>query len=207
MPTRRELLRQGAGAAAASVLGGWWIEAAAAAPPVPTGGFDAGPLQHVLSTATHDRLLIKASFARPLEEAPRLRVAGSTVRGRRSDLAGRFWRWDVDGLAPGRAHGLHLRDDRGRNLTEPWEIKTFPGPQSRPQRLRLLIFTCAGGHDVIQQYGIFQPARVRNRLLRRGLSFEPDAVIANGDHVYWDLQAPPTAVTMGLSPIGRREIG
>jgi hypothetical protein len=207
MPTRRELLRQGAGAAAASVLGGWWIEAAAAAAPVPTGGFDAGPLQHVLSTATHDRLLIKASFARPLEEAPRLRVAGSTVRGRRSDLAGRFWRWDVDGLAPGRAHGLHLRDDRGRNLTEPWEIKTFPGPQSRPQRLRLLIFTCAGGHDVIQQYGIFQPARVRNRLLRRGLSFEPDAVIANGDHVYWDLQAPPTAVTMGLSPIGRREIG
>jgi len=31
---------------------------------------------------------------------------------------------------------------------------------------------------------------VRNRLLRRGLSFQPDAMIANGDHVYWDLLAP-----------------
>ena len=68
MSTRREFLQQTAGAAAASVLGGWWVEAAAAAPPVPTG-FDAGPLQHLLSTATHDRLLIKASFARPLDEA------------------------------------------------------------------------------------------------------------------------------------------
>ena len=24
------------------------------------------------------------------------------------------------------------------------------------------------------------------RLLKRGLSFEPHAIIANGDHVYWD---------------------
>jgi hypothetical protein len=207
MPTRREFLRQSAGAAAASVLGGWWTEAAAAAPPVPAGGFDAGSLQHLLATATHDRLLIKASFARPLDDAPRLRVGGTTVRGRRGDTAGRFWSWDVDDLRPGRPHGLRLVNERGRNLTEPWQLRTFPRPQSRPQRLRLLIFTCAGGHDVIGQYGIFQPARVRNRLLRRGLSFDPDALVANGDHVYWDLEAPPTAVTMGLSPIGRREIG
>ena len=31
---------------------------------------------------------------------------------------------------------------------------------------------------------------IRNRLLRRALSFEPQAVVANGDHVYWDLLAP-----------------
>jgi len=117
MPTRREFLQRGAGAAAASVLGGWWIEAAGAAPPVPTGGFDAGSLQHLLSTATHDRLLVKASFVRPLDDAPRLRVAGSTVSGRRSDRAGRFWRWDVDGLAAGRPHQLRLRDARGRRCS------------------------------------------------------------------------------------------
>lgn len=34
----------------------------------------------------------------------------------------------------------------------------------------------------------FLPLAVRNRLLRRGLSFRPDAVVANGDHVYWDPQ-------------------
>ena len=42
--------------------------------------------------------------------------------------------------------------------------------------------------------------RVRNRLLRRGLSSEPDAVIANGDHVYWDLEAHASHCD-GLSPI------
>lgn len=68
--------------------------------------------------------------------------------------------------------------------------------------MRLLIFTCAGGHDVFLQYPFFQPARVRNRLLRRGLSFDPDAVIANGDHVYWDLEGGVTARAMAQSPPG-----
>ena len=36
----------------------------------------------------------------------------------------------------------------------------------------------------------FLPTAMRNRLLRRALAFEPDAVVANGDHVYWDLLAP-----------------
>ncbi len=100
--TRRELLRQGGGAAAASVLGGRWADAARAAAPAPQG-WDPGVLEHVLSTATHDRLLVKASFARPLDSAPRLRVGDTTVTGRRSDTAGRFWRWDVgDGRRPRR---------------------------------------------------------------------------------------------------------
>jgi len=192
--------------AAASLLGGWWQEAAAAAPP-PTGGFDAGALDHVLSTATHERLLVKASFARPLPEAPRLRVAGATIAGRRSDSAGRFWRWDVDGLRPGRAHGLRLLGPRGRHLAEPWSLRTFPDPRSRPRHLRLLLFTCAGGHDLFLQFPFFQPARVRNRLLRRGLSFSPDAVIANGDHIYWDLEGGVTARVMGQSETARRRVG
>jgi hypothetical protein len=49
----------------------------------------------------------------------------------------------------------------------------------------LLIFTCAGGHDGL---GKHLPVSTRVRLLRRGLSFRPDAIIANGDHVYWDLR-------------------
>ena len=50
-------------------------------------------------------------------------------------------------------------------------------------------FTCAGGHEGLG----FLPTAVRNRMLRRALSFQPDAAIANGDHVYWDLRSPLTA--------------
>ncbi len=209
MSTRRDFLRQGTGVGAASLLGGLWTEAAAAAPP-PSPGFDNGSVEHLLSTVTHERLLLKASFERPLREAPRLRVAGRTVEGRRSDAAGRFWRWDVDGLRPDRRHGLRLLSGRGRSLAEPWSIRTFPGPRSRPERLRLLIFTCAGGHDVLRQFNIFQPARVRNRLLRRGLSFGPDAVVANGDHIYWDLEGGgynPSGCWGWRPPDGGRQLG
>ena len=134
MPTRREFLAQGAGAAAPRCSRRWWIEAAAAAPPPPAGGFDAGSLQHVLSTATHPspRLLIKASFARPLEEAPRLRVAGATVAGRRSDRAGRFWRWDVDGLM---SNPLLQSSGSAMHAAAAWPSRgscaTFPAPQTR----------------------------------------------------------------------------
>ena len=50
----------------------------------------------------------------------------------------------------------------------------------------MLFYTCAGGHEALGHL----PNAVRNRLLRRGLSFQPDAVVANGDHIYWDQLAP-----------------
>jgi len=36
--------------------------------------------------------------------------------------------------------------------------------------------------------------------LRRGLSFRPDAMIANGDHVYWDLLSPVGSRLLGAAP-------
>jgi hypothetical protein len=123
--TRRELLQQGGGVAAASVLGGPWADAAPAAPPAPQG-FDPGVLEHVLSTATHDRVLVKASFARPLERAPRPRVGDTTVTGRRSDTAGRFWRWDVGDLRPDRAHRVRVLGESGRALQRATPVGDVP---------------------------------------------------------------------------------
>ena len=73
--------------------------------------------------------------------------------------------------------------------------RTFPAPGARPERLRVLFFTCAGGHQELD----YLPTAVRNRLLRRALSFQPDVAVANGDHVYWDLRSPLTAKNSGAS--------
>jgi phosphodiesterase/alkaline phosphatase D-like protein len=202
------VLQGGAGVAAASLLGGLWQEAEAAAAPS-SGDWDPGPVQHLLPTVSHERLRLKASFKRSLDDAPRLRVGGQTVRGKRSDSAGRFWSWDVGGLRSDRSYRLRLLNGRGRSLAEPWKLRTFPAPNARPDKLRLLIYTCAGGHDVFRVNGIklFLPAQVRNRLLRRALSFNPDAVIANGDHVYFDLEAGASSVLMGGSENARRRVG
>ena len=206
--TRRDFLKGTAGVAGASMLGGWWHEAADAAAPEAAAGWDAGGVMHILPTVGPDRMLLKVSFRRAASHAPRLRVGNQVARGRQTDSAGRFWQFDVRGLRPDRSYRLSLLAANGRHIAEPWRLRTFPAPNARPKHLRLLIFTCAGGHDLfLQEAPLFQPTRVRNRLLRRGLSFRPQAVVANGDHVYWDLEGGITSRLMGGSELAHRYAG
>jgi hypothetical protein len=152
--------------------------------------WDPGQVRHVLPTVSDTRMLIKISFNRPLSGAPILRVDGHSVRGRSTDTAGEFWQFLAADLVPGRRHRLSLVDANGRPLCQPWPLATFPSPDARPDRLRVLFFTCAGGPDSLSGADAFLPTGLRNRLLRRALSFEPHAMVANGDHVYWDLHSP-----------------
>ena len=153
--------------------------------------WDAGSVRHVLPTVSDSRILLKVSFDRPLTAAPSLRVGTTAVTGRMNDTAGEHWQFHATGLAPGRSHALSLVGSNGASLCEPWTLSTFPSPDTRPDRFRLLFFTCAGGpggaYSGIGQRSGFLPTAIRNRLLRRALSFEPDAAVANGDHIYWDL--------------------
>jgi hypothetical protein len=212
MTSRRDFLKTLATTGAATMLA-----PAAMSPVLTVAGraaaeevWDAGAVAHLLPTVNHERMLIKASFSRALAEAPSLRVGdGQSARGERTDTAGEIWQFDVTGLKPATSFKLALTGE-GRSLCEPWSLWTFPAPDQRPEKLRLLIYTCAGGHDVFTPddgKSIFLPVAVRKRLLRRGLSFQPDALIANGDHVYWDLAAPRASPMLGASKRGRDYAG
>lgn len=204
--TRRELL--GAGALAAlglSSLGktnsAFAQNSSTSAIPV-SQTWDDGELEHLLPTSSHDRILIKASFKMPLGAAPSLGVGDQRISGLRSDTRGYFWQFHAGDLKPGTSYELSLRSSDGRSLSQSWKLSTMPAPDELPNKLRLLIYSCAGGHDLFSAahtgFG-FLPASVRRRLLQRGLSFAPDALIANGDHVYWDLLAPRAAPKLGAS--------
>jgi hypothetical protein len=201
---RRDFLRGSSVAAAAASLALPADLMAAPARPAPARGWDAGNVQHLLPTVSHNRILIKASFRTPLLEAPTLHVGGTAVRGRMNDTRGEFWQFHAADLKPGRPYTLALSGSRGRALCEPWSLSTFPGPDERPSSLRVLFYTCAGGHDA---FG-FLPATIRNRLLRRGLAFEPAAMVAIGDQVYWDLLSPAAShIRGGASPTGVKIAG
>ena len=60
-------------------------------------------------------------------------------------------------------------------------------------------YTCAGGYDGPSLKGktFFLEMAARRRLLARGMSYVPDVVIANGDHIYWDSK------TSLNSPLGK----
>jgi hypothetical protein len=205
MSTRRELLI-GAAAAGIAGIGSPAIEAiSASAQGAAPQAWDSGQLAHLLPTASHERLLLKASFLRSLEGVPVLEIAGRNrhrIRGHMTDTRGECWLFDARDLTPATTYRLRLRSAGARSLCEPWTLSTFPAPDAKPDKLRLLIYTCAGGHDALTPVNgktRFLPTAGRQRLIRRGLSFQPDALVANGDHVYWDLAAPRGAPVLGTS--------
>jgi len=165
--------------------------------------WDAGRVGHLLPTVSDTRLLIKVSFTQPLAAAPTLKVGTTSVRGRANDTQGEFWQFHATGLRPDHRYRLSLVAAGGAALCEPWDLSTFPARDARPDRVRVLFFTCAGGHDA----NGFLPTATRNRLLRRALSFQPQAVVANGDHVYWDLLSPASRARSGGSLQAERLAG
>ena len=167
------------------------VELFAQQPAVPASThWDAGRLRHLLPSVSDTQMLIKVSFLEPVTAAPTLRVGSTTVPGRMSDTTGECWQFRVVGLRPGQPYRLALSAKNGQALCEPWDLSTFPSADTTPVQFRVLFFTCAGGPDSPDLTSGYLPAAIRNRLLRRGLSFQPQAAVANGDHVYWDLHNP-----------------
>jgi hypothetical protein len=111
--TRREFLAASAGAAAISLVG-WPREFAKPAAETRS----AGELAHLIPTASHERLLLKASFKKPLGAAPRLAIDGRLVPGGQADPLGRFWRFDVASLQPATRYELQLTDAGGAPLCD-----------------------------------------------------------------------------------------
>jgi hypothetical protein len=154
------------------------------------GGWNAGPLTHVIPTANHERFLLKISLRTAVSEPPRLRVDDRRITGSRTDVVGRCFQFDVPGLRPATRYELQLLDAGDDPLSDPWPLKTHPRPGDPVEHLRILAYTCGGGFDGPPLEGLtfWLDMGARRRLLARGLAFEPDVVIANGDQIYWDLR-------------------
>jgi hypothetical protein len=78
---RRDLLEAGTGLAALGLLG--WPRAVAARQ---ADIWNQGQLAHLIPTANHERILIKASFKSSLTGTPRLTVNGKSVDGVQAGL-------------------------------------------------------------------------------------------------------------------------
>ncbi|HAC05542.1 MAG TPA: hypothetical protein DCF71_06705, partial [Gemmatimonadetes bacterium] len=202
---RRKFLAGSAGAMSAAFFGGGPLDALTSRiAPRQSQVWDAGQVRHLLPTVSESRILLKVSFEEALLAAPTLRVGARSFPGRMNDTSGRFWQFYATDLDAGATHSLSLVAANGSSLCEPWTLSTFPPADARPERFRLLFFTCAGGPEgtytgIGQRRGNL-PTAIRNRLLRRALSFNPDAAVANGDHIYWDLHRWSGQRTGALSP-------
>ncbi len=162
--------------------------------------WDNGIVNHILPSANHNEFLIKVSFDRSLEYAPTLLISDSIiVKGRSSEPSKRYWSFHASELNPDTKYDVHLVDDEGSGLADAWPLATYPHPDSAVSKVTILAYTCAGGvEDKVLGREIFIKTAFRQQLLSRGLSFDPDIVIANGDHIYWDRKSLDNTFTKRL---------
>src|ERR1700682_5879542 len=150
---RRELLGAGASAALGLLpLAGTSTVVAQTAPSKGSSTqqtWDDGELAHVLPTSSHNQILVKASFKKPLEAAPNLQVGDQRIVGERSDTRGSFWQFHAADLKPGTPYQLSLSSSDGKVLSQPWALSTMPAADEMPSKLRVLVYSCAGGHDLL----------------------------------------------------------
>ncbi len=143
------------------------------------------PVRAILPSASPDTLAVKLLLDLPPAHPPVLKIDGRAVPAQKMDSDGYAWGFVQSGLRPGTAHELSLADAGGTALRQPWKLKTLPAPDAEPEGFRVLFFTCAGGDP--DPATSFLPMDPRRALLDRALSFAPDLAVANGDHIYWDL--------------------
>ena len=185
---RREFIKLGLSSTAFPILGNSILSHATAAPQI--DDWNGGDMAHLIPTANDSQFLIKASFTRARSTAPQLIVNDKKVTGQQTDRLGRFWQFHATGLEPATSYELKIVEGSGSPVTDRWPLRTFPAPGSVPDSLRILAFTCAGGSDgpALNGKSIFLDMAARKALLNKGLASNPDLVIANGDHIYWDIE-------------------
>ena len=168
--------------------------------------WNSGPVSLIIPTATHQRLRVKVVFQNAVDETPELQMGDRKVAGEQTDSEGKHFTFDADGLEPETEYQLQLMGKKGQSLTDPWPLRTFPSPVAKTQSAKFLFITCMGGADFARHPVEINPLYLhstgRRRLLRRALSFNPDAMIAIGDHVYWDMRGR-SSMAMAQSPISR----
>ncbi len=156
-------------------------------------------VRHILPTVTDTHISITCSVARPVELLS-LHLAHKVYTGEQRDSEGVHWSFVVEDLAPDTQYELQLLEGDSP-IGSAWPLRTFPAENAEVEQLKLAAFTCAGGGDAFGFNGLqyFKPHAFRHRLFDDLLAQKPDAVIAIGDHIYWDLRGGDRP------PLGRRK--
>lgn len=156
-------------------------------------------VRHILPSVTDTELYVTVSLQLSVD-ALSLQVDDSLVAGSRMDTDGVHWTFQIKDLKPSTTYILQLMSGPEK-VGQSWPLKTFPSEAESVAALKLAAFTCAGGGDGFGFNGLeyFKPHVFRHKLLEALLELRPDAAIAIGDHIYWDLRGSE------VPPLGRRK--
>ena len=146
-------------------------------------------VNHILASATHEKLAISVSLSKKTTKLELMLDNKVIIKGIQKDRIGTNWQFISDKLLSDHSYKLQLISE-GDLIYKPWNLKTFPGPDTKVENVSVMAFTCAGGPEGFKISGkeFFKPLKFRQKVFAEGLSLNPDFAISIGDHIYWDLR-------------------
>ena len=146
-------------------------------------------VNHILASASHEKLAISVSLSKKTTKLELMLDNKVIIKGIQKDRIGTNWQFISDKLLSDHSYKLQLISE-GDLIYKPWNLKTFPGPDTKVENVSVMAFTCAGGPEGFKISGkeFFKPLKFRQKVFAEGLSLNPDFAISIGDHIYWDLR-------------------
>ena len=146
-------------------------------------------VNHILASASHEKLAISVSLSKKTTKLELTLDNKVIIKGIQKDRIGTNWQFISDKLLSDHSYKLQLISE-GDPLYKPWNLKTFPSPDTKVENVSVMAFTCAGGPEGFKISGkeFFKPLKFRQKVFAEGLSMNPDFAISIGDHIYWDLR-------------------
>ena len=146
-------------------------------------------VNHILASASHEKLAISVSLSKKTSKLDLMLDNKVIIKGIQKDRIGTNWQFISDKLLSDHSYKLQLISE-GAPLYKPWNLKTFPSPDTKVENVSVMAFTCAGGPEGFKISGkeFFKPLKFRQKVFAEGLSMNPDFAISIGDHIYWDLR-------------------
>ena len=191
---RRKFLRGSAGAALALGLPDDLIAQAATAT-APASSWDAGGVRHLLPAVSDTRMLIKASFDAPMADAPTLMSAAHPCAAAWATRAA-----SIGTSMPPTSHRAARTAvaHRGARRAAMRAVGAFDlsGPRRAAGAVPFADLHLRGRPRGPQ----IPPRRDAQSVAAARAEFAPQAVVANGDQVYWDLLAPVGSRLLGMHP-------
>jgi len=170
-------------------------------------GWESGSVRHILPQFDHRQLLMHVSFDEVQVEDPILFVNEKKAKVQSTSSSRKFFKFYINNLIPSTNYTLQIKSEGDIPITDPWEINTFPHPDSTVNDVRILKYTCAGGiSESFFGQEVFLDMRYRRALLERALEENPRIVIANGDHIYWDQKTSEKSLLQRLLKFRRNRM-
>ena len=97
-------------------------------------------VNHILASASHEKLAISVSLSKKTTKLELMLDNKVIIKGIQKDRIGTNWQFISDKLLSDHSYKLQLISE-GDPIYKPWNLKTFPSPDTKVENVSVMAFT------------------------------------------------------------------